>query len=568
MAALRLNRWLWPREGALLKPMTGGKAILPSRVRHARLVVWSMDRSPRRFGLTPLRFAAEEPPRLENPACPPGTLIDEVGQSTLREWDGKSRGVDEVVRRLRGDLARSAGRAGFGPHRSRWGGLADEEPLEASGFFRTHHDGTRWWLLDPGGHRFFSAGVDCVRVDGQAAIGGLERQCAWLPGREGEFSDGWGHEAGAETFSWQAANLRRAFGDSWRDDWAGTALGTLRRLGFNTVANWSEWAYARAASFPYVRPMSDFGATGHPLVFRDFPDVHHPGFAGAAAAWAEQLRATAGDPALIGYFLTNEPNWSFAAQTPAEGMLRNTEHAHDRDALARWLVDRHGRDGLPAAWGREDATPERIAAGRWDGELGAGATADLEAFSAVMVRRLWETLCAATRSADPDHLNLGVRFANVPPAWARPGLGSVDVISLNSYAQVPPPEAGELCRDLDRPALIGEFHFGAPDAGLPAAGLATVSTQADRGLAYRRFVGHAAASPWCVGCHWFTLYDQATLGRFDGEPYNCGLVDVCGRPYAELAAAAARTHAQLGPLCRGDDPPYEGRVGYAPRISV
>jgi hypothetical protein len=34
--------------------------------------------------------------------------------------------------------------------------------VEATGFFRTHHDGRRWWLADPEGHRFWSAGACCV----------------------------------------------------------------------------------------------------------------------------------------------------------------------------------------------------------------------------------------------------------------------------------------------------------------------------------------------------------------------------------------------------------------------
>ena len=29
-------------------------------------------------------------------------------------------------------------------------------------------------------------------------------------------------------------------------------LGELRRLGFNTVANWSDWQIAKKAAFPYA----------------------------------------------------------------------------------------------------------------------------------------------------------------------------------------------------------------------------------------------------------------------------------------------------------------------------
>ncbi|MEL7237724.1 MAG: hypothetical protein AAGK78_02590, partial [Planctomycetota bacterium] len=300
-----------------------------------------------------------------------------------------------------------------------------------------------------------------------------------------------------------------------------------------------------------------------------FPDVFHPNFESAVATWAKQLHATAADPALIGYFLMNEPKWGFAHQTPAEGMLRNTEGCSCRDALTDWLRDKYGEgDALPKRWGRADATLSHVHRGRWDGDLNKNAIHDLAAFSAQMIRHYWTTLSAATKAADPHHLNLGVRFASVPKPWARPGLETMDVFSFNSYARTPPDAAGKLSEDLGLPAIIGEFHFGATDAGLPAGALATVATQADRGKAYRRYVEAAAAEPWCVGAHWFTMYDQSALGRFDGEPYNCGFVDVCGRIYAEMADAATITHGRLLQLCRGEVEPFVGDINYERRHSV
>lgn len=243
--ALRLNQWAYPREGGFLKPMAGGRPIRVDEVRHARVVVWSMGDKPQRFGLTPLCLVDEEPPRLQDPACPPGVVLDELGQSALRDWTGKSRGLGNVIDWLRrsADEAHLTTDKRFGDGRSRWGGFRvdGEAPEEASGFFRVRHDGQRWYFIDPDGDRFWSAGMNCVRVDGFAKVEGLERQCAWLPDADGEFEDCWGHDGGFPSFSWQAANLRRAFGDGWRDRWAATALHTLATLGFNTVANWSHW---------------------------------------------------------------------------------------------------------------------------------------------------------------------------------------------------------------------------------------------------------------------------------------------------------------------------------------
>jgi hypothetical protein len=98
---------------------------------------------------------------------------------------------------------------------------------------------------------------------------------------------------------------------------------------------------------------------------------------------------------------------------------------------------------------------------------------------------------------------------------------------------------------------IGEWHFGALDAGLPASGIGHVRDQAGRGQAYRGYLEDAAAKPWCIGAHWFTLYDESALGRFDGENGNIGFLDVCNRAYEPLAEAARLSHARLYDLARG-----------------
>ena len=65
-----------------------------------------------------------------------------------------------------------------------------------------------------------------------------------------------------------------------------------------------------------------------------------------------------------------------------------------------------------------------------------------------------------------------------------------------------PDDLGEkICRVVDRPLMIGEWHFGALDVGLPSTGIGHVPTQADRGKAYRVYLEDAAAKPWCVGVH-------------------------------------------------------------------
>ena len=131
------------------------------------------------------------------------------------------------------------------------------------------------------------------------------------------------------------ANFIRVFGEDWKIRWNTIAMAELRRLGFNTVGNWSDWKVASIARFPYVRPL-DFEAATAPVVYRDFPDVFDPRFEQDAARAAQQLAATKTDPALIGYFLMNEPTWGFASETPAAGMAIRGRNDQAREHPIRW----------------------------------------------------------------------------------------------------------------------------------------------------------------------------------------------------------------------------------------
>jgi hypothetical protein len=560
---VNLNRWMYPREGAFLKPRTQGKRVDLNKVDRMRLVVTHKSHEPVRWCMTAIQASMDQPLKLTDPLLTCGLLLDEFGQSSLHSWPGRTLNRAELNTRLKSQLE-AAPQQRLPEHFSRWGGWKDRR-VEPTGWFHTHHDGKRWWLVDPEGCLFWSSGPDCVTVDTTADYQGLEKALAWLPDPQGPFAAAYQgtHERGV---NYLAANFIHTFGEDWHACWAKITMAELRRVGFNSVANWSEWRVASQAGMPYVRDL-DVAYLKLPLVYRDFPDVFHPDFETVAAQFAADLQPSKDDPAFIGYFLMNEPTWGFASDCPAEGMLFNTPGCFSRRALADFLKERHNTDAaLSAAWGM-NVSLSALAEGEWHQPLTAAARTDLEDFSEEMVERFFGGLSKACRAVDPHHLNLGIRYYTIPPHWALKGMRCFDVFSMNCYKErLPAEEMAGISAMLQQPIMIGEWHFGALDAGLPASGIGHVPTQADRGLAYRFYLEDAAAQPWCVGVHYFTLYDQNAIGRFDGENYNIGFLDICNRPYQELASAARLSHERMYTVAEGSTLPFAGAPQYLPLL--
>jgi hypothetical protein len=155
----------------------------------------------------------------------------------------------------------------------------------------------------------------------------------------------------------------------------------------------------------------------------------------------------------------------------------------------------------------------------------------------------YRTVAALARQYLPNKLYLGSRldfheWPDEPPARqeiVRHAAKYCDVIGFNFYKFTVQDFA--LPAGVDKPVIIGEFHFGALDRGLFHTGLRSVIDQNQRADAYRHYVTSALENPAIVGAHWFKLYDEPTTGRFDGENYQIGFLDGCDTPYRETIAA-------------------------------
>jgi hypothetical protein len=381
LKALDLGTLFLPRTPGRMKNTSVGTPMEPENVTCLAINI-PASAGPQTVWIG-LPYLSDEEPEYQIPKEP---VVDEIGQWMRKEWKSKTRDAEELVAYLRqaSDEELPPLDAPF----DEFGGWT-ERKYEATGFFRKEYDGERWWLVDPAGHPFFSAGIDCISPHSFGPISDLETLHTWLPPREGEFAEAWSdrqYGRGAQ-FSFPTANLIRAFGKDWYEKWGRLTGKQMRHWGFNTVANWSDPVLGPALRIPYVTGMGRFPTT-KARIFRDLPDVFSEEYAESAKECAESLRPIANNPYLIGYFLTNEPQWAFGSYNLGEMVLACPEPLETKRRLIRFLSDRYDGDvgKLAKAWNHPLSSFEALMEPmEHAARLSQAASDDLNAFNPILI---------------------------------------------------------------------------------------------------------------------------------------------------------------------------------------
>lgn len=486
------------------------------------------------------------------------SYIDEMGQLRGREWPGKTDDVRALKERLRAERQLAAEADFSGDDLSRYGGWMGLR-FEPSGYFRTQFDGSRWWFVDPDGYALFSTGMDCIGPACPMRITGMEHLIPQLPDREGSYKEAWSQ--GGREFSFEIANLITAFGEQWRSDWEVLTDYRLRQWGFNTIGNWSNDQLIRESELPYVYPLVNFPTTKQ-TIFRDFPDVFSLEYERNAERFAKQLVPLREDPRMVGYFMRNEPHWAFVDRLDLTGlMLKSPVCYASKKAFIQWLREKYRTvEQLNAAWESTYEAFESLyeASNVMEASITLGRKLDYSHFNRIMIRRYVEVPARLCKQTDPNHLNLGMRYAWVGSDDVLEGCEWFDVFSLNCYQFSPDREQiAYISGRLNKPVMIGEYHFGAADRGMLAYGIRAVATQEERGGAYRYYVEQGATIPELIGVHYFQWNDQPVLGRYDGENYQIGMVDVCNQPYKPFVQEVKKAHEQMYQVRMGRTKPYD-----------
>lgn len=553
---------------ALTVPQHAYQQLQDNREWGWKIFAWFFQ-TPLDPGAPSYRIAVTQVP----PAVPRRVIVvDRFGQDAQAEYPAKVHTEDEL---RAGETVERAYNAGLTPpERDAYGGLPDsgtELGLTATGFFHVEQASGQWTLVDPAGNAFFMLGLCAFGPsDDYTTIEGREGIYEWLPPYEGEFhtayhpDEYWSRRA----FSFYVANVIRKQGSPFDlEVWRTRMVERVRPWGFNAAGAFSSGAETyRALRFPYVAhlPLQLPWTLDRPVQgLRGFFDPFDPvTVARIDELLAEHVAPAAEDPLLIGYYLENEQ----ACEDIPRVIPQLTGDAPCKLELVSMLRGKYQTiQDLNAAWGLDAGSFEELV-NRGLPVATQTAASDMQAYTERFLERYYSLLTRTFRKYDPNHLLLGNRWqpgtAN-DEILVRVAGEYMDVLSVNYYTYGLDRAFLERLHEWSggRPILLSEWHYCSPsDTGLPGGG-PEVSSQQERGLAYRHYVEQAAAMDFIVGCEWFTLIDQARTGRwfegYTGENGNTGVISVTDMPWYGLLDQATQANSAVYEIRHGDRAPFE-----------
>ena len=503
-------------------------------------------------------------------------IVDRYGQFRRGHWPEKIDS-DAALRTAHAqERAALAAQAAPRQDADAYGGRLDVSLLK-TGWFHTQKSAGRWWLVTPDGHAFFSLGVNAVASDGgRTYVEGREFMFKDLPPASGEFapfygsgdsrrvdqgaSQGIGYDHG-HWFDFYAANLYRVDGKDWLTAWRTRATDRLKAWGFNTIGNWSDPALGQTHRLPYTRSINIAGnyanvASGYDYWGR-MPDPFDPRFVQATEqAVAQASSDVHDDPWLLGYFADNELAWAGIGPQGRWGLAIGTLSGDAKSPAKQAFIATLKKKYVDAiklgnAWNLPLSSWDMLQAPGFvpphPDEAHPAIADDYSAWLRQYADTYFRVVAEAIHRHDPHHLFLGGRFAVNTPEAVAACAQYADVVSFNVYADLPQHgfDAAAM-QQLDKPVLIGEFHFGSDDRGPFGKGVVSVWTEQQRGEAYTRFVAAAASDPNIVGAHWFQYVDQPATGRLlDGENSHIGLVGITDIPFAGFVDAVRKANSAV-----------------------
>ncbi len=497
--------------------------------------------------------------RLRSPAVMEGRPGISSSQFASEFRDFRARVAERVAERTDVRQAPAFDASGYGRIK-----------VKATGTYRTEQRDGLWWLFDPTGNASLYAGVDHV-----------------------SYRAGW-----CETLGYSPYTRNAAAKHGNEENWAKSTVARLKSWGFNGMgAGGNESVVHKGlAHTRFVGLGEGFCGIGpdYRITWPDnnaptpcslFPNVFHPRFAEYCQTRARKLcAATREDPWLLGSFIDNELAWWGKSWGEKYGLFdecvrKPADHSAKR-AWVDWMKSRYSSAAeMAKVWDTSARSMDELMAVTAVRPVDAAAAMrDKRDFVVLIAERYFATTAAAIRSADPNHMILGCRFAgltNEAYEDVLPVAGKYcDVVSVNIYEKVDL-NSGEvyamsndrrvgLSEVLDqfnsraggKPIMVTEWSYPAYDSGLPCKHGAgqRVETQAQRAFCFEQFQKFLFSRPYVVGSSYFMWADEPALGisATFPEDSNYGLVNEKDEPYQLLTEVATRVNAMRHELHLGE----------------
>jgi hypothetical protein len=396
--------------------------------------------------------------------------------------------------------------------------------------FSVRQEEGKWWLVSPSGRKFFSMGV-CVVTRGSS---------------KEQFDP---ENPGYAAFQHYETPAK----------WAEATTARMRKWGFTTVGGWSDFAELLAVKEKgkeglWITPVLHMGSTSG-MPWWDMWDEKN--IARAEEVARGQILAVRDDPRLLGYYSDNELGWWNVSLWKAT--LDQPASSGQRKRLMGMLREEYG-----SSWEKLSRDFESDVASSFEelqkrGVLylrgGGRGILVMRKFLGVLAERYYSLTTEIIRKYDRRGLILGDRYPSFYyPEVVAAAARHVDVISTNlnaawndgSYPKFQLETLYELSGG--KPILVGEIYMSAAENRSgnrnSTGNFPVVSTQAQRAKSARNTIERLARVPYVVGVDWFQWADEPTHGRFDGENYNFGLVDIHDREYEELVGMMSQLDAQ------------------------
>ena len=478
-------------------------------------------------------------------------IIDEFGQYIHKEWPGKIKNKNDLLNADKNEVADLEAHPGHA-EMSTFGGWKKGPQLETTGHFRVEKYNEKWSIIDPEGYLFWSHGIDCVRLGSETPVEGREQLFSFLPERSGEFSDffstgkvsssytpysaGKVNSSTVEFVDFYGMNLKRKWGNDFNARFVDRTVKRLRSWEMNTIANWSSPNVYEQHQIPYTINVNT-------AKNRMLPDPFNPSFENLIEDQLKKVHANAlNDPWCIGIFVDNEIHWGNVSYLGSI-VLSTNKYPFAKEVLIDYLRKKYNSTiSMNQAWGSEFKSWNELIDNT---DLFPGAYEDINAMSVIFAEKYFSNCKDAIKRVAPQILYLGCRFDfHFYPKQDKLGRDWVisyaakyaDIVSFNRYnysANTMKPHA-----HMDFPIIIGEFHTGALDRGLPHSGLRLTNNQKERALVYKNFLSQAVKNPYILGVGWFQYLDQPYTGRNDGENYQIDFITVGDYPNQEIVESA------------------------------